>query len=158
MPVVSAQLPQCPPPASRSTQPILVNISTQIFISDWTNIPVGNMWASLKQQLSKLHIKNIKGNVLIISFKGLTQLGMYKSFAGLTGGRCDDILVTPPPPPTLVFSSIMSRMFLPHYLIVWECQCIASRPVDNRGDMAGWSRTCVQGCSGSAHTINLSLP
>lgn len=37
------------------------------------------------------------------------------------------------------------RMFLPHYLIVWECQGSASRPVDNRGDMAGWSRARVQG-------------
>lgn len=37
------------------------------------------------------------------------------------------------------------RMFLPQYLIVWECQGSASRPVDNRGDMAGWSRTRVQG-------------
>lgn len=39
----------------------------------------------------------------------------------------------------------VQRMFLPHYLIVWECQGSASRPVDNRGDMAGWSRTRVQG-------------
>lgn len=37
------------------------------------------------------------------------------------------------------------RMFLPHYLIIWECQGSASRPVDNSGDMAGWSRTRVQG-------------
>lgn len=36
-------------------------------------------------------------------------------------------------------------IFLPHYLIPWECQNDASRPVDNRGDMAGWSRTRVQG-------------
>lgn len=37
------------------------------------------------------------------------------------------------------------RIFLPHYLILWECQSSASRPVNNRGDMAGWSRTRVQG-------------
>lgn len=49
-------------------------------------------------------------------------------------------------------------MFLPHYLTLWECQCGALRPEHNRGDMAGWSRTRVQGCSGSDHTINLSLP
>ena len=36
-------------------------------------------------------------------------------------------------------------MFLPQYLIVWECQGTVSRPLDNRGDMAGWSWTRVQG-------------
>lgn len=40
--------------------------------------------------------------------------------------------------------TVTCRIFLPHYLTVWECQNSVSRLMDNRGDMAGWSRTRVQ--------------
>lgn len=123
---------------------MLVTVNVNYKLDHCSDHFLAEAWLKFGKGISNLTVLAVGGGVLINSGKIISIYWplkiQYRSISHLF--YCSFLMCITLSKP---LDHDKQGMFLPHYLIVWECQGSASRPVDNRGDMAGWSRTRVQG-------------